>query len=189
MSRAIDRHRARRDGGDVSVYGDGDGGTAGMALSAFSELASRGAAVAKAEQDKKDAAAAKAKADASSADAVAAQKAAADARHKAQVAAIDAKTAMAQADAVEKDPNGPQHQAAKKKADEAALLDAEASGLEAKAALYGGGGGAGDAARGGKGGAAPSKSWLDGIKPVHVAAGVGGLVAVALLWRALGRKR
>lgn len=125
---------------DTHVYGDDSGGNAGLISSAIAELAKGGGAIASQYQAEE---AAKKKADADKkayaaahADEKAAVDAAAAARKQATFAQIDAQQALAQADAVEKDPNGPQHAVAREAAKKAALADAAAKAAEAKASFY-----------------------------------------------------
>jgi hypothetical protein len=124
---------------DTHVYGD-DPGYASLISNAVAELAKTGGAAASqyqaAEAAKKKADADKKAYAAAHADEKAALDAAAAARKQAVFAQIEAQQALAQADAVEKDPNGPQHTVARDAAKKAALVDAAAKAAEAKAAFY-----------------------------------------------------
>lgn len=124
---------------DTHVYGD-EGGYASLASNAIAELA-KTAGTAASQYEATEAAKKKAEADkkayaAAHADEKAATDAAAAARKAATFAQIEAQQALDQANAVEKDPNGPQHMVARDAAKKAALADAAAKAAEAKAAFY-----------------------------------------------------
>jgi hypothetical protein len=136
---SIRRHKISYKMGLDALAGD-DGGNAALISSALAELAKGGGGLVS-QYQAQDAAKKKADADrkaydAAHADEKAATEAAATARKAAAFAQIEAQQALDQANAVENDPNGPQHLAAKGVAKKAALADAAARAAEAKLAFY-----------------------------------------------------
>lgn len=147
MSRSMHRRKISNKylGGNIAnpsidefIYGDAE--ATALATGGLAELLKSGGQLAAAEQKKSDDAKKKAADEAAYKAAHADEQAAiADYKQKQKAAAmanIDAQRAMDQADAIEKDKNGPQHVAARKLQDKANLLAADAKAAAAKVAYY-----------------------------------------------------